>query len=170
MSQKKHEEKKSQIIENEPINEDNFSQANTIPKEVEYLEMAQRIKAEFENYKKRNAEIVSQSFDNGIVHTITKLLPAIDSFKQASNSITDESTLKGLNMVLTQILTAFEDIGVTKIKACGEQFDPNFHNAVLTGNDQEQPDGLILEEYQEGFIYKGERVVRYSVVKINKLD
>lgn len=139
-------------------------------KEAEYLELAQRIKAEFENYKKRNAEVVSQSFDNGVTHTVEKLLPAIDSFKQAKASIQDESVLKGLDLVLSQILNAFGELGVTKIPAVGEQFDPNFHNAVLVGKEEDKEDGVILDEYQEGFILKNERVIRHSVVKINKLD
>ena len=139
-------------------------------KELEYLELAQRIKAEFDNYKKRNAEVVSQSYDNGVVHTIQRLLPAIDSFKQAKNNIQDENTLKGLDLVLSQILKAFEELGVTKIKAENEPFDPNFHNAVLTGTDESKDNDIILEEYQEGFIFKDNKVIRHSVVKINKLD
>lgn len=141
-----------------------------ISKEAEYLELAQRLKAEFENYKKRNAEVVSQSFENGVAHTVEKLLPAMDSFKQAKDSITDENTIKGLDLVLNQILNAFNELGVTKIKATGEQFDPNFHNAVLVGNEPDKPDGIILDEFQEGFILKNERVIRHSVVRINKLE
>ena len=145
-------------------------ECSQVSKEQEYLELAQRLKAEFENYKKRNADIVTQSFDNGVSHTVAKLLPAIDSFKQAKDSITDENVLKGLDLVLNQILGAFEELGVTKIKAKGEMFDPNFHNAVLTGNEPDMPDGIILDEFQEGFILKNDRVIRHSVVKINKLD
>ena len=141
-----------------------------VSKEAEYLELAQRIKAEFENYKRRNAEVVSQSFDNGVAHTVAKLLPAIDSFKQAKASIQDESMLKGLDLVLSQILGAFAELGVTKIPAVGEQFNPNYHNAVLVGADEEKEDGVILDEYQEGFILKNDRVIRHSVVRINKLS
>lgn len=139
-------------------------------KELEYLELAQRIKAEFENYKKRNAEISIQSFDNGVVSTIERLLPAMDSFKQAKESIKDESSLKGIDLVLNQILKAFEGLGVTKIGAVGQQFDPNYHNAVLVGNDPEKPDNEVLSEFQEGFVYKNDRVIRHSVVQINKLN
>lgn len=142
----------------------------TPSKELEYLELAQRIKAEFENYKKRNAEISIQSYDNGVMTTIERLLPVVDSFKQAKASISDENTLKGLDLVLNQMLKAFEGLGVTKINAVGEQFDPNFHNAVLVGNDENKPDGEILDEYQEGFIFKNDKVIRHSVVQINKLS
>ncbi len=142
----------------------------TQSKELEYLELAQRIKAEFENYKKRNSEVVSQSFDNGVAHTVAKMLPAIDSFKQAKGSIQDENMLKGLDLVLNQILSAFEELGVKKINAVGEQFNPNYHNAVLVGNEPDKEDGIILDEYQEGFILKNDRVIRHTVVRINKLD
>ena len=76
-------------------------------KEAEYLELAQRIKAEFDNYKKRNADVVTQSFDNGVCHVVEKLLPALDSFKQAKDNITDENTIKGLDLVLNLILFLF---------------------------------------------------------------
>ena len=52
----------------------------------------------------------------------------------------------------------------------GEQFNPKLHNAVLTGNDVEKPENEILNEYQEGFVMKNDRVIRHSVVQINKLD
>ena len=93
----------------------------------------------------------------------------MDSFKQAKSSIQDENTLKGLDLVYNQITKAFEELGVTKIKALGEQFDPNYHNAVLTGNDPDKADNEIISEYQEGFIMKNDRVIRHSVVQINKL-
>ncbi len=159
MDKKKVKEETKEEITNEVSN-----------KEAEYLELAQRLKAEFENYKKRNAEVVSQSFDNGVARTVEKMLPAIDSFKQAKANIADESVLKGLDLVLSQILNAFSELGVTKIPAVGEQFDPNFHNAVLVGKEDDKEDGIILDEYQEGFILKNDRVIRHSVVKINKLD
>ena len=161
MSHKKHKEDSV---------EENVVENISTSKEAEYLELAQRLKAEFENYKKRNAEVVLQSFDNGVAHTVEKLLPAIDSFKQAKNSIQDENVLKGLDLVLSQILNAFSELGVTKIGAVGEQFDPNFHNAVMVDNNSELEDNVIVDEFQEGFILKNQRVIRHSVVKINKLS
>ena len=141
----------------------------TPSKEQEYLELAQRIKAEFENYKRRNADVVSSSFSNGIATTIEKLLPAIDSFNQAKANITDEAMIKGLDLIYSQLMKAFESIGVKKIEAVGQPFDPNYHNAVLVGKDEEKEDNIVLEEYQAGFILKNDRVIRHSTVKINKL-
>ena len=92
MSDKKKKVQEEDVIE--PV----------VSKEAEYLELAQRIKAEFENYKRRNAEISSQSFENGVVHVIEKLLPAMDSFKQARASITDDNTLKALILYIVKYL------------------------------------------------------------------
>ena len=66
-------------------------------------------------------------------------------------------------------MKAFESIGVKKIEAVGQPFDPNYHNAVLVGKDEEKEDNIVLEEYQAGFILKNDRVIRHSTVKINKL-
>ena len=159
-------EKKNVELDEEVVEKE---EPKTPSKEQEYLELAQRIKAEFENYKRRNADVVSTSFSNGIATTIEKLLPAIDSFNQAKASITDEAMLKGLDLIYSQLMKAFESIGVKKIEAVGQPFDPNYHNAVLVGKDEEKEDNIVLEEYQAGFILKNDKVIRHSTVKINKL-
>ena len=167
MGEKKHCKHKGCECENNECAEEIVENTS---KEAEYLELAQRLKAEFENYKRRNAEVMTQSFDNGVAHTVSKLLPAIDSFKQAKTTITDEQTLKGLDLVINQIFSAFEELGVKKIEAVGKIFDPNYHNAVIVGNDATKQDNEILDEFQEGFILKNDRVIRHSVVRINKLE
>lgn len=160
-----HNHENHEHIENCKCNQNNEQKCAS--KEQEYLELAQRIKAEFENYKRRNAEISSISFNNGVVSTVQKLLPAIDSFNQAKANIKDEETLVGLNLILGNILAAFSELGVEKIDAVGKEFDPNYHNAILTGKDETKPEGIVLEEYQQGFKLR-DRVIRHSVVKINK--
>lgn len=134
-----------------------------------YLEIARRLKAEFENYKKRNAEVGRTSYLNGVFTSILKLLPVIDSFQQAKGNITDDAVLSGIDMIYNQLISAFNELGVAKIDCLGKVFDPNYHNAVLTAKDENYPDETILEEYQPGFTL-GERVIRHSVVKINKLS
>lgn len=162
-----HNHEHHEHVENCNCNCNNNTEQKGASKEQEYLELAQRIKAEFENYKRRNAEISSISFNNGVVSTVQKLLPAIDSFNQAKANIKDEETLVGLNLILGNILAAFSELGVEKIDAVGKEFDPNYHNAILTGKDETQPEGIVLEEYQQGFKLR-DRVIRHSVVKINK--
>lgn len=133
-----------------------------------YLELAQRIQADFENYKRRNAEVEKQSFNNGVCAFVTKLLPVLDSFKQARATIKDESALAGLEIIHNQLIKALSSFGIYKIECAGQKFDPNLHNAVLTDCDETKEDEVILEELQEGF-KSDSKVIRHSVVKINKL-
>jgi molecular chaperone GrpE len=138
-------------------------------KSAEYLELAQRIKAEFENYKRRNAEVASTSYNNGIINAVTTLLPVIDSFNQARSNITDVAVLSGVDLIYNQLMTALTSLNVEKIDCLGKVFDPNLHNAVLVGKDESYPADTILEEYQAGFVLNG-KVIRHSTVKVNKLD
>lgn len=137
-------------------------------KEKEYLELAQRIQAEFENYKRRNSEVVTTSYHNGISAVVNKLLPALDSFQQAKSNITDVQVLSGIDLIYNQIMTALGTFGVTKIDCLGKIFDPNFHEAVLVEKNEKYEDEVVLEEYQAGFMMHG-KVIRPSSVKINKL-
>lgn len=132
-----------------------------------YLEIAQRITADFENYKRRNADIATTSFNNGVYAFIEKLLPVFDSFKQARLTIKDENALKGLEIIHTQLVNALKSFGVEKIECEGKIFDPNLHNAVMVENNSELEEDLITEELQEGF-KSNSKVIRHSVVKINK--
>jgi molecular chaperone GrpE len=134
-----------------------------------YLELSQRLKADFENYKKRNADIMSASYKNGIIYAVEKLLPVVDGISRAKLNITDEATLKGFDIINAQFLTSLESLGVTKIECVGKEFDPNFHNAVMTASDEKMADNIVLDELQQGFML-GEKVIRHSVVKINKLS
>ena len=156
-------------VEKDTLNANNCEKKGRDCKETEYLELAQRIKAEFENYKKRNAEIAEQSKISGIISVITKLLPALDGFQKAKEIIKDEDVLNGVIMIENQINKVLEDLGIKKIEAVGKEFDPNFHNAVLADNDANYPDNIVLEELQTGFMLN-DKVIRYSVVKVNRLS
>ena len=134
---------------------------------VNYLELAQRIQAEFENYKRRNKDIEKNSYRNGIVNAVRSMLPVVDSFNQAVEGIQDENVLKGLNIIRNQLMNAFTGMGVKPIECVGKKFDPNFHNAVLAVEDDSYESGVVLEEFQQGFMLD-EIIIRHSVVKINK--
>lgn len=174
-NKQKHEheskcEKKSKCDESckceeqeQTINNDNNSTMNN----VNYLEIAQRIQAEFENYKRRNKDIEKTSYKNGIVNAVRSMLPVIDSFNQAVEGIKDENILKGLNIIRNQIMASFTSLGVKSIECVGKKFDPNFHNAVLAVEDDKYESGVVLEEFQQGFMLD-DIIIRHSVVKINK--
>ena len=135
-------------------------------KSQEYLEMAQRIQAEFDNYRRRNLDTISNSRKDGIVYAVTELLPVLDTINSAKRQLMDDKLAMALDLVYKQTLDCFEKLGVKKIEAVGKPFDPNYHNAIMTEHiDGTEPD-IVLDEFQEGFILDG-RVIRHSVVKVS---
>lgn len=133
-----------------------------------YLEMAQRIKADFDNYKRRAEQEIKQSYQMGVSFAVEQLLTVVDSVAQAKGKVSDENTLQGLDMIEKQCLASFEKLGVTKIDCLDKEFNPHYHNAVMTVSDNTKPDGVVVAELQQGFMLH-DKVIRHSVVSINKL-
>lgn len=138
-------------------------------REEEFKETLQRLQAEFDNYRKRTDANMIKVKEDGIIFAINKLLPVLDSFKSAKMLVKDEEFLKSLDLIEKQFLDGLLGLNVTKIEAENQQFNPNFHNAVMTGTDPDKQDDEILEVFQDGY-KMGDRVIRHSVVKINKLS
>lgn len=137
-----------------------------------YLELCQRTRAEFENYKKRNATLRTESIDEGVREAVTALLPVIDNLERALNVDTESESTKavveGVEMTISQMAGVLESLGLEEIKAEGEVFDPNFHHAVMQGEaDDDHPEGTIMEVFQKGYKLRG-RIIRHSMVKVAK--
>ena len=135
----------------------------------DYLALAQRIQAEFENYRRRMADQLVIERQEGIVSVINVFLPCLDTFKEAKKSITDEKVLEGVNMIENKIMDALGRLEVERIEAVGQKFDPNFHDVIAVMHNENYDDDIILEEYQAGYKYKG-KVIRYSKVIVNKKE
>ena len=137
-----------------------------------YLELCQRTRAEFENYKKRNSTLRKDSLDEGVREAVTALLPVIDNLERALNVPEDHESTKaikeGVEMTISQMIGVLESLGLEEIKADGETFDPNFHHAVMQGEaDDDYPEDTIMEVFQKGYILRG-RIIRHSMVKVAK--
>lgn len=137
---------------------------------VEELEDARvRQLAEFENFRKRSEKEKGQMFEVGAKSVVEKILPVIDNFERGLDAVPEEEKdtpfVEGIAMVYKQMLTALEEIGVKPIEAVGQEFDPNFHNAVMTVEDDELDSGMVAEELQKGYLYQ-DSVVRHSMVKV----
>ena len=128
-----------------------------------------RLFAEFDNFRKRSDKEKSQRYDFGVKDTVEKILPVIDNFERGLAAVPQEkaedSFVTGMQMIYKQLLKALEDIGVKPIEAVGQEFNPDFHNAVMHVDDPEAGDNIIVEEFQKGYMYK-DHVVRYSMVKV----
>ena len=125
--------------------------------------------AEFENFRKRSEREKAQMFEIGAKDIIEKILPVVDNFERGFASITEEEKetafAQGIDKVYKQLVTVLESAGVKAIEAVGKEFDPNFHNAVMHGEDEELGENIIAEEYQKGYMYR-DSVVRHSMVKV----
>ena len=108
-------------------------------------------------------------FDMGARSVIEKFLPVIDNFERGLASISEEEKTsgfaEGMQMTYKQMLTELEKIDVKQIEALGQEFNPDFHNAVMHIDDDNYGENEIVEEFQKGYIYK-DTVVRHSMVKV----
>ena len=134
--------------------------------EKNYLADLQRVQAEFDNYRKRMITALGESRQDGFMDAIEQFLPALDSFKMATDMITDKNTLMGIKFIEKGILDTLSKMGVEEINATGK-FDPVYHQAVDTDSSADVESGYIVKEMFKGFTYKG-KVIRYSQVVVKK--
>ena len=129
-----------------------------------------RLYAEFDNYQKRTAREKDARYADAVIDVAAKIVPIGDNLERAlQTEVTSEDALKlkeGIEMVMKQFKDALTAIGVSEIAAYGEQFDPNFHNAVMHIEDESVDDNTVVEEFMKGYKYKDDRVVRHSMVKV----
>lgn len=123
--------------------------------------------AEFENFRKRSNQEKTSMYNNGVRDTVEKLLPVVDNFERAVEMDEDKqsSTYKGVEMILKQLLDILTSIGVKEIPALGEQFDPNYHSAIMHIDDESCDDNVIVEVFQKGYKHD-DKVIRPSMVKV----
>ena len=125
---------------------------------------AQRIQAEFNNYRKRNASIRSESMDDGVRETITNLLPVLDNFDRALANVEDTPFAKGMIQINKQLMDVLAKCGLEKVKDDG-QFDPELHEAVMRDEEGEAESGTITAVLQTGYSVRG-RIIRHTMVKV----
>ena len=144
-------------------------QTNLEEKVLEYVQTAQRLQADFDNYRKKSLEQIAQSKYDGMADAVTKMMPVLDSIASAKKMIKEEKLLEGFMMIENQLLNAFSSLGVEKIEALNQPFDPKLHNALAVQNNPDFDDDIVLEEYQAGYKLN-DKVIRYSQVIVNKKE
>lgn len=125
--------------------------------------------AEFDNFRKRTEREKSQMYEIGAKDIIDKILPVVDNFERGLGAVKEEDKedpfIQGMEMVYKQLMTTLESVGVKPIEAIGQEFNPDFHNAVMHVEDEEVGENIIVEEFQKGYMYR-DSVVRHSMVKV----
>ena len=130
-----------------------------------------RLLADYDNFKRRAALDQEALQKYRAQSVVTNLLPVLDNFARALSveAKTEEvqSIMTGMDMIYRTLVTALETEGLVEIDNIDQEFDPNFHQAIMTGADDTKPSGVILEEMQKGYLLK-DRVLRPSMVKVNE--
>ena len=163
--EEKIEETTEQVNETEEVDVENIDLvALAQAKMEEYKDMLQRLQAEFDNYRKRNAEAVKQARADGGNDVVLAMLPILDTVEIAIKMISDDATKAGVQLIEKKFQEVFSKYGVKEIDALGNEFDPNLHNAVMQVEDADNA-GKVVEVLQKGYTRDG-KVIRYSMVKV----
>ena len=135
-------------------------------------ELEDRVKrqmAEFDNFRKRTEKEKSHMYEVGARDVIEKILPVVDNFERGLASVPEDQkenpVIVGMDKIYSQLMTTLTDLGVEPIEAVGEEFDPNYHNAVMHVEDEELGENVVAEEFLKGYMYK-DTVIRHSMVKV----
>ncbi|WP_195415173.1 nucleotide exchange factor GrpE [Enterocloster citroniae] len=142
------------------------------PRDEKIEELTDRVKrqmAEFENFRKRTEKEKSTMYEMGARDIIERMLPVIDNFERGLATIPEEEKgsplAEGMEKIYKQFRKTLEEAGVKAIEAAGQEFDPNFHNAVMHVDDENLGENVVVEELQKGYLYR-DSVVRHSMVKV----
>lgn len=132
----------------------------------ELTDKVKRQLAEFENFRTRSEKEKAQMFDMGAKTIVEKILPVVDNFERGLAGVEEGDAFgEGMKMVYKQMMTALEEAGVTPIEAVGQEFNPEFHNAVMQVESEEYESGVVAQELQKGYMYR-DTVVRHSMVAV----
>ncbi len=137
-------------------------------KATEYLQMAQRVQADFENFRRRNETVRADAYADGRKDVATVMLPVLDNLERAVEAAAgsqDEALKNGVEMVLKQMTDAYGKLDVKPIDRLGEKFDPNLENAILQGNEEDGEPGTVCQVLQKGYMI-GDKVLRHAMVKV----
>ena len=135
----------------------------------DYLEIARRVQADFDNYRRHSTENLKKAKIDGQASVIEVFLPCLDTFKEAKKTIIDENVLKGVEMIENKINDALKSLGVEKLETIGQVYDPHLHESLAIMRDESKENDIILDEYQAGYKFN-DKVLRYAKVIVNKLN
>lgn len=174
MAEKENEEILEEEVEENEAPEENAPDDSALKAAEDKAKAAEdkylRLYAEFDNYKKRTQREKDARYADAVIDTVGELLSVADNLERAlAVEVTGEEAQKlaeGVNMVYKQLQETFAKLGVSEIKALGEQFDPNLHEAVMHVEDESVDDNTVVEEFRKGYLYNDSRVIRHSMVKV----
>lgn len=127
-----------------------------------------RLQADFQNYKKRVEKEKDDLVSIGVVSIANEILPVIDNFERALEHEGDSASFKeGMELIYEGLKNALKAKGIIELKALGEDFNPDFHQAVSMGHNDEYKENQVIEVLLKGYEYNG-KVIRHAMVIVNK--
>lgn len=127
-----------------------------------------RLQADFQNYKKRVEKEKDDLVSIGVVSIANEILPVIDNFERALEHEGDSASFKeGMELIYEGLKNALKAKGIIELKALGENFNPDFHQAVSMGHNDEYKENQVIEVLLKGYEYNG-KVIRHAMVIVNK--
>jgi molecular chaperone GrpE len=137
----------------------------------EYLELAQRTRADFENYRKRVAKETSEALARGKAELARDVLPVIDNLERAlaagSDPAAHDALVEGVGLVLDELRGKLGNAGVESFDPTGEKFDPQLHEALSAQSAEGKEAGIVLETMQKGYRLNGQ-VLRPAKVVVSQ--
>ena len=165
MEENKNEELKQEEKVNENCKED--TELNSVKVELEETtDRLKRLMAEFDNFKKRSAKEREGLYNSLLSDIVSSFLPVVDNLEKAVNSSTeDEGYKQGVELVLKQFIDVLSSLGVKEIEGVGSTFNPEYHEAVSSVQDETLGEKEIKEVFRKGYKI-GEKVIRHSMVVV----
>ena len=169
MAEKKDiEETKEETLEEEVLKNEESEEDKKLD---ELNDKLLRLSAEYENYRKRTTKEKEALYENAKANTVAAFLPLFDNIEKAIKLKPQDKSgewkafSEGVDLMKKQMEEILTSLGVMAIDAQGEEFNPEWHNAVMHVEDDSVGEGIITEEFQKGFKI-GDKVIRHSVVKV----
>ncbi len=134
----------------------------------EYLALAQRVQADFDNFRRRNEGVRAEAFAEGQRKVATAMLPVLDNLERALASAEQaegDALRTGVEMTRKQMTAVYEKLGVTAIDRLGEKFDPNLEEAIMQGTAEDGAPGTVCMVLQKGYRMDN-TVLRHAMVKV----
>jgi molecular chaperone GrpE len=165
MKEKKNEEVQEQV--EETAQEQEVSELDKIKAELDDTkQQLLRMAADYDNFRKRTRKEQEATFTNAKVYVMRELLPIVDNFERAQQSgqTSAEDYKKGVDMIFEQLMQTVSKLGVETFGEAGDEFNPNFHNAVMHVEDENLGENVVSKVFQKGYKI-GDTVVRHAMVE-----
>ena len=164
------EETTETVEETQEEEKEEVKEESSEDKIKEWEDKYMRLYAEFDNYQKRTLKEKDARYADAVIDTVLAFLPVADNLERAQavevESEEAKKVLEGVALVMKQFKDTLTKLDVSEIPAVGEEFNPNIHEAIMHIEDENITENVVVEEFMKGYIYKKDRVVRHSMVKV----